>query len=115
VDGVLERDPREDNGDGGKICLDVPIRGIGAKLAIQVRTADLKPHFRRAKRLAVWLSLVAASDILFLIYGYSEETYRHIPFWEVRVPVFALILIVAFVALWFGSRRGARTESSGKE
>jgi uncharacterized protein YqgC (DUF456 family) len=84
-------------------------------VAIQDKTADLKSHFRRARRIAIGLSLVAASDILFLIYGYSGEAYRRIPFWEVRVPVFVLILIVAFVALWFGSRRGARTESSGKE
>jgi hypothetical protein len=58
------------------------------------------------------MSLVATSEILFLVYGYGEETYRRISFWEVRVPVAALIFVVVFMVLWTRSRPRVHREIS---
>lgn len=72
-----------------------------------------KPSFLRAKRIALVLSVVTASDILFLIYGYSEKTYQQVSFWEVRVPVFVAIFVVAFLALWL--RSGPKSQEGGPQ
>lgn len=83
-------------------------------MVTQDRTTDFKSHFRRAKRIALALSLVAASNILFLVHEYDQDEYRHIAFWEVRWLASVIIFIVVFGVLWFGSRRSARTDRSEK-
>lgn len=70
-------------------------------------TEDKKLRVRRAKRLALALSLVLATNLLFSIYQYKRGLYDHLSFWEVRWPLFILIFIVVFAVLWLRARRPA--------
>lgn len=75
----------------------------------------MRSHFRRAKRTALGLSLVAASWILFLLYEYSRQTYQRTPFWAVRWGVFGVIFGVIFLVLWLRARRRTGKDVSAKE
>jgi hypothetical protein len=78
---------------------------------VQEKLAELKPRYRRAKRIAFMLSSVVISWIVFLLYEYDGDAYQHFSFWRIRGPVFAAIFMIAFAVLWLRSRRGKPAES----